>query len=152
MDNEWALFVSHFFRERSFKSRQNPGVSIGRQPRPQGAFPWLWKAPGKRVLGTRLASGERHSPSTKTLWKTPENISWKLKQRTPKKFCFVIHFSLTVSFFLLTIRRETNSWPQLPLSRFCCRLTQKISLPLALRAREKIGARLVSKCSVVRKF
>ena len=56
MDNVWALFVSLFFRERSFKSRQNPGVSIWRQPRPQGAFPWLWKEPGKRVLGTRLAT------------------------------------------------------------------------------------------------
>ena len=41
----------------------------------RGAFPWLWKEPGKRALGTRLASRARHSPSTKTLWKTPENIS-----------------------------------------------------------------------------
>ena len=35
---------------------------------------------------------------------------------------------------------------------FCCRLTQRISLPLALRAREKMWARLVSKCSVGQKF
>ena len=40
-----------------------------------GRYSLALEEPGKRALGTRLVSGGRHSPSTKTLWKTPENIS-----------------------------------------------------------------------------
>ena len=34
----------------------------------------------------------------KDIMENTRNISWKLKQRSPKKFYIVIHFSLTVSF------------------------------------------------------
>ena len=39
-------------------------IGAGGQPRPQGAFPWLWRwgvstsKPGKSTLGTRLGGGK----------------------------------------------------------------------------------------------
>ena len=50
------------------------GPGGGLQPRPQGAFPWLWLWPGKSALGTRLGRG---SGSPLIWWRILGGSAWE---------------------------------------------------------------------------
>ena len=119
---------------------------------PRALFPGFGKSQRKGSWGLGWRAGKGTRPAQRHYGKHQKIFHKSWNKELLGNFVSWFTFLWQFLFFFLTVRRETNSWPQLPLSRFCCRLTQKISLPLALRAREKIWARLVSKCGVVRKF
>ena len=117
------MFIPYFvFLGGGFFSNV-PNHSLRAQPRPQGAFPWLWgrggKNPGKSALGTRLAQGglgrvtglaracKLHTPPTFPI--LFGNFQ-KLRKWQPPSFATTWYTSLLVhcSFLILSVSDWVN--------------------------------------------
>ena len=120
---------------------------------PRALFPGFGKSQGKGSWGLGWRAGKGTRPAQRHYGKHQKIFHKSWNKELLRNFVSWFTFLWQFLFFFgqsegkLIVGPSSHSR-----ASFCCRLTQRISLPLALRAREKIWARLVSKCSVVRKF